>query len=152
MVELQRCFLVWVAGYWCRTWRLITEFFALWVKIGIFLSFAVRLITKIIQVKCVIYITPAMWLILPFTVEGLFWDTVGTPLALILRDYMRCLVEIIFFYFVKESLVRNLCALFFLHHIMGMGFLKGPWPCTRHDFVIVFDNFSLNQLLFRARP
>ena len=56
------------------------------------------------------------------------------------------------FLFCKESLVRNLCALFFLHRIMDSCLLKGPWPCSRHDFVIVFNSFSFNQLLFRARP
>ena len=48
------------------------------------------------------------------------------------------------FLFCEESIVQNVCALFFLHRIMDACLLKGPLPWSKHDFVIVFDSFSLN--------
>ena len=102
----------WVVGNWCRTWRLITEFYVLWVKIRNFSFFCCnRCITKIIQVKCVIYITAAVWLILPLIIEG-------PPSALTKSlDALSCGNNI--FLFCKELIVQNLCVLFFFTSYNG---------------------------------
>ena len=137
----------WAAGNGCR-WLL--SCYVLWVQSRNFSFFWYnRLITKNIQVKCLfISIIPAVWLILPLLVEGLFWYFAGPSLALTKSlDLLWCGDN--FFYILEWGTSPELTCTVLFTLCNGPVCFEGTMLQTLYLYLIVFHSVSEQLLRYR---